>query len=154
MARPRVLHHEFFISLLQQVHPESRKAWQALVDVARGATPAGRLGKRLLLIRNKVFFHYDQKAIFAGYAEHFLGPRKQDDRAYVSRGQSMRATRFFFADGAVTGYLSAVMGSETAGALADEIADIIVSINHGLMLIVGQFIQRRGYSFRQEATPR
>jgi hypothetical protein len=152
-ANDDVLRHDFFVSLLRQVHPKSREAWAALVDVAHGATPTDTLGKHLLLIRNKVFFHYDPKAIFAGYTEHFLGSKKQDDRAYLSRGESMRATRFFFADAAATGYLSSVMGSETAGALTEEIAEVIVSINHGLMLIVGRFIQRRGYSFRREAEP-
>lgn len=152
-ANDEVLHHDFFVSLLQQVHPKSREAWQALVDVARGATPAHKLGKRLLLIRNKVFFHYDPKAIFAGYTEHFLGPREKDDRAYLSRGLSMRTTRFFFADAAATGYLSSVLGSKTAEALTDDLMEIVDSINQGLMLIVGRFIQRRGYSFRAEAEP-
>lgn len=145
-----VLDHPSFASLLQHVHPQSRAAWRALVDVARGAPPKDTFGKRLLLIRNKVFFHYDTRAIFIGYTQHFLGPQKQDDRAYVSRGSSMRATRFFFADAAVTGYLRSVLGSQTAGELSEDIGDVIDSINHGLMLILGHFIQRRGHAFRRE----
>ena len=150
-ANDEVLHHDFFVSLLQQVQPKSREAWKALVDVARGATPTDTFGKRLLLIRNKLFFHYDPKAIFIGYTEHFHGPRRHDERAYLSRGQSMRATRFFFADAAATGYLNSVMGSETVDALAQDLEEVVDSINYGLMLIVGRFIQRRGYSFRTEA---
>lgn len=146
-----VLHDAFFDALVNKyLHPKSRTAWLALVEVAFDATPTDKLGKQLLLLRNKVFFHYDSKAIFAGYTQHFLGPEKQDNRAYLSRGDSMRATRFFFADAAATGYLRAIVGSETAGELTKELGDVIETINYGLMMIVGTFIQRRGYAFRQE----
>ncbi len=146
-----VLRHDVFVSLVQRLHPRSREAWAALVAVASDATPTDKLGKRLLLLRNKVFFHYDAKAIFSGYAQHFLGPAKQDDRAYVSRGASMRATRFFFADAAATGYVRSVVGPDDTGELMEELGDIVERINYGLMMIVGTFIQRRGYSFRVEA---
>jgi len=33
----------------------------------------------------------------------------------------------------------------------EELGDIVESINYGLMMLVGTFIERRGYSFRQEA---
>jgi hypothetical protein len=146
-----VLRHPFFTSLVQHLHPVSREAWSLLVNVARGATPTDPLGKKLLLLRNKVFFHYDAKALSTGYVEHFLGPHKLDDRAYVSRGNSMRATRFFFADAAATGYIKHLVGEQTADTLTLELAETIDRINHGLMLIVGMFIQRRGYSFRLES---
>jgi hypothetical protein len=152
-ANDDVLRDDFFLSVVRQLHPNSRKAWAALVDVARGATPTDKLGQRLLLIRNKVFFHYDPKAIFVGYTEHFLGPKKRDDRAYLSRGVSMRTTRFFFADAAADGYLDSVMGSERAGALMGETAEVVGRINASLFLMVGKFIQRRGYAFRREAEP-
>ena len=146
-----VLRHDVFVSLVQHLPSPSREAWVALVNVASDATPTDKLGRRLLRLRNKVLSHYDPKAIFTGYTEHFLGPEKRDDRAYVSRGASMRATRFFFADAAATGYLRSVVGSEDTTTLMEELAEIIDRINYGLMMIVGTFIQRRGYSFRQEA---
>jgi hypothetical protein len=144
-----LLSHSFFASVLQQLPSASREAWAALVTVASEAVPTDPLGKRLLLLRNKVFFHYDQKAIFSGYAQHFLGSTKRDERAYVSRGDSMRTTRFYFADAAATGYLNVLMGAEQAEALKAELAEIIGQVNHGLMMIVRTFIQRRG-SFRAE----
>jgi hypothetical protein len=146
-----LLRHDFFVSLMQQLHPVSRKAWLALVNVACDATPTDQLGKRLLLLRNKVFFHYDPKAIFQGYTQHFLGTTKRDDRAYLSRGDSMRATRFYFADAAAEGYLHFLVGPEKAEELKKELGEIIGQVNHGLMMIVGSYIQRRGYSFRAEA---
>jgi hypothetical protein len=145
------LRHPFFVSLVQHLHPVSRERWLALVSVARDAAPTDKLGKRLLLLRNKVLFHYDAKAIFTGYTQHFLSPAKRDDRGYVSRGISMRSTRFFFADAAATGYLRSVVGSENTDELTEHLGEVIDQINHGLMMIVGLFIQRRGYSFRPES---
>lgn len=148
-----LLYHDFFMSVLHQLHPVSREAWEALVNVACDASPTDRLGKRLLLLRNKIFFHYDPKAIFQGYTEHFLATTKADDRAYLSRGDSMRATRFYFADAAATGYVRFLVGPEQHDELMEHMGEIIDQVNHGLMMLVGAYIQRRGYPFRPEAEP-
>lgn len=145
-----ILEHAFFLSVVRRLPRSSRDAWHTLVDVARGAMPKDKLGKQLLLIRNKVFFHYDVKAIFTGYRQHFFDGR-HDDRAYVSRGQTMQATRFFFADAAALGYLRHVTGSEAAEEVTQDLANIVDSINNGLLTIVVHFIQARGFAFRQEA---
>jgi hypothetical protein len=148
-----LLNHRFFVAVLQQLHRVSREAWQALVDVAFEATPKDQLGKRLLLLRNKVFFHYDPQAISQGYAQYFLSTTKRDDRAYLSRGGSMRSTRFYFADAAAEGYLHALVGHEQVEELKEDLGDIIDRVNNGLMMIIGNFIQRRRYSFRTEVEP-
>jgi hypothetical protein len=148
-----LLDHKFFLSVVKQLSPTGREAWVALVNVAVDAVPTDPLGKRLLLLRNKVFFHYDPKAIFQGYTQHFLGTTRRDDRAYLSRGDSMRKTRFYFADAAATGYLRFVVGPEQVDELMMNVAEIIDQVNHGLMTIVGTYIQRRGYSYRAESEP-
>ena len=149
-ANEDVLSNEFFVDLVRHLSPKSRDAWQALVSVAQGATPTSKLGKQLLLIRNKASFHYDGKAIFTGYARHFLSAKPNDDRGYVSRGASMRTTRFYFADAAGSAYFRSVAGSEETETLQTELEEIVDRTNYGLMMIVGAFIQRRGFSFRQE----
>ena len=149
----KLLDHSFFLAVLKQLHPRSREAWRALVDVALEATPKNRLGKRLLLLRNKVLFHYDPKALSQGYIQHFLVTAKRDNRAYLSRGDSMRSTRFYFADAAAEGYLHSLVGYEQSEELKMELGDIIDRVNNGLMMIVGSYIQRRGYSFRSETEP-
>jgi hypothetical protein len=146
----QILEHDFFAALVRRLPRPSRRAWTTLVEVARGATPTDELGKRLLLIRHKVFFHYDLKAIFRGYSRYFLDAGRVDSRAYVSRGGSMRATRFFFADAAAEGYIHHVSGTAALAEVAEDLAEIVDSINNGLMTIVGRFIQARGFAFRQE----
>jgi len=81
-----ILRDAFFCSVVRNLPSRSRKAWEALIDAAHEATPKDDLGKQLHRLRNKVTFHYDPKAMFIGYAAHFLGERKRDERAFVSRG--------------------------------------------------------------------
>lgn len=148
-----ILNDPFFISLLRQLHPKSRRAWQALANVACDAAPTDQLTKKLSRLRHKILSHYDPSEIFRGYRQHFLGPTRRDDRAYVSRGDTMRATRFYFADAAGTGYLDLLVGSDQADELKSEIGDVIDQINHGVMMIVRAFIQQRGGQFRRESEP-
>jgi len=47
-------------------------------------------------------------------------------------------------------YFRSVAGSEETETLQTELEEIVDRTNYGLMMIVGAFIQRRGFSFRQE----
>lgn len=146
-----VIQHPFLESVTKQLSPPAREAWNAVVSVASGATPADPLGKSLLLLRNKVSSHYDPKAIIAGYKHHFLGTEKIDDRGFISRGANMKGTRFYFADAAATSYLRSIVGGTQAEELMMTVADLLRSVNHALMGTVGAFIQKRGYAYRAVA---
>lgn len=145
-----VLHQPFLREVLKQLSPEIRRAWDALVAVASGGTPSDSLGRRLLLIRNKASFHYDPNAILTGYKHHFLGSTPLDERAFISRGRNMRENRFYFADAAATGYLAAIAGSSESDVMRKDVAELLRTVNHALLYIVGAFIQRRGYAYRAE----
>ena len=141
--------HPFMQSVIQQLPRPAREGWDAVTAVALGATPADPLGKRLLLLRNKVASHYDPNAIFVGYKHHFLSGDKQDDRAFISRGNSMKSTRFYFADAAATGYLRSIVGkAESQELLMMDVAELLSPVNHALMSIVETFVQRHGYAYR------
>ena len=145
-----VLRNDFFRSVVRHLPTPSRESWEALVGVALEGTPKDGLGKQLHRLRNKVTFHYDPAALFIGYAEHFFGERKQDERAFVSRGRNMRATRFFFADAAATGYVRSVDGSEAAEELQDDLEEVVNKVNSGLMMLVRTFVEQRGFPYRRE----
>jgi hypothetical protein len=145
-----VLQNPFFKSVVRQIDPCARKAWETIVAVALGNTPSDTLGKRLLLVRNKLSFHYDGKAIFIGYTHHFIEAEHLDERAFISRGNSMKATRFYFADAAALGYLRSITGRENIDMLITEIADMLDPLNHSLTALVNSYIQRRGFPFRSE----
>jgi hypothetical protein len=109
---PVVIQHPFLESVVRQLPRPAREDWNAVIAVACGARPTDSLGKSLLLIRNKVSSHYDPKAIAAGYKHHFIEAERQDDQAFVSRGNRMKETRFYFADAAATGYLRSIVGKD------------------------------------------
>lgn len=144
------LQEPFLREVLKQLASDSRRAWDAVVTVASGGTPSDSLGRRLLLLRNKASFHYDPKAIFSGYSHHFLSATPLDDRAFISRGKNMQENRFYFADAAATGYLSAIMGRSESDEMRMDVAELLRTVNHALLYIVDAFIQRRGYPYRVE----
>lgn len=144
------IEHPFLESVLKQLPRPAREAWNAVVTVASGATPADPLGKSLLLIRHKVSSHYDPRAIVAGYRHHFFGAGKLDDRAFISRGNSMKNTRFYFADAAATGYLKSIVGKRQSEEVMMNVLELVRPVNLALKGIVESFIQRRGYAYRAE----
>jgi hypothetical protein len=143
-----LLNHEFLIKVVKQLHPTSRKSWNSLIAAASDATPKDDFGHLLLRIRNKMVFHYDSKEIFRGFKKHFLVPTRSQDRAYISRGRSMSATRFYFADAAVQGYFREMVGKDELRQLSIKILDVVDSLNFALLGLVGQFIQQRGFAYR------
>jgi hypothetical protein len=99
------------------------------------------------MLRHKVAAHYDPKAIAAGFRHHFA-VEKHDDRAFVSRGETMRGTRLYFADAATTGYFQTLLGTGTSDEGLREVADLVAAVNVALMGFVDAFVQRRGYGYR------
>jgi len=140
-----LLDHPFFVRVIKHVHGQSRTSWKSLVSVADGATPKDDLGRFLLLIRNKVVFHYDAKGIYRGYRQQFIDPGHPQQKAYISRGLSMSATRFYFADAAVVGYFQGIEGPN----FSQKVLEIIHSLNFALIGIVDRFIQGRGFAYRE-----
>jgi hypothetical protein len=143
-----LLDHPFLSKVIKQLHPNSRSAWQSLVNVAIDATPKDDLGRVLLLTRNKVVFHYDPNVICRGFRRQFLGDSRSQDRAIISRGLSMNASRFYFADAAVEGYFREMVGENEVGKLSLKVHEIVESLNFALLGLVDRFIQQRGFAYR------
>ena len=143
-----VLNHDFLLKVVKQLHPTSRKGWKSLIAAASGATPRDDFGRMLLRIRNQMVFHYDLKGIFGGFKTHFLLPTRLQDRAFISRGLSMSASRFIFADAAVEGYFGEIVGKGEIGQLSMKVHDVVDSLNFALLGLVDQFIQQRGFAYR------
>jgi hypothetical protein len=142
--------HDFFREVVKTLPSGVRQDWQEVVKVALGESSKDKkLGKLLLRIRNNISFHYDTKAVQAGFNNHFIVQRL-DERAYVSRGNSMRGSRFYFADAVVEGLLSGLTGSHSVD-LATQFGKLLDGVSYALILIVCWFIQKRGFGFRPES---
>ncbi|HEU4501767.1 MAG TPA: hypothetical protein VFR82_08960 [Nitrospira sp.] len=141
--------HPIFADVLKALPKDKRKEWFDVVGIALGKSSAdSRLEKLLLRIRNNVSFHYDAKALYGGFRHHFL-VHQPEERAYVSRGNTVQSTRFYFADAAVDGLLNEISGTNGPD-LAASFEKLIDGVYQPVMLIISGFIQKRGCAFRQE----
>lgn len=133
---------------ISKLSATARTNWEELVSVARGNASTSTFGQTLHSVRNKISFHYDPKAIARGYEWHFVSGQRRDDRAYISRGTSMRETRFFFADAASHGYVKAKLQTEIIEDFVNATRLLTTQVNRATEEIVIKFIQERGYAFR------
>ncbi len=147
-ANEVVLRDDYLRSVVNQLPASARASWNTLVEVALGATPSDRLGRSLLLARNKIAYHYDAEQILRGYKEHFCGPNKRDEWAHVSRGPNMARSRFYFADAAVQGYIHNVASVGSWQELTSDISSMLHTLNFALRGIVERFVQKRAGCYR------
>ncbi len=143
-----VLQEPVMKSTLRKMSPKGRLSWDRLVGASHGKKPSDPLAKSIMLARHQVAFHYDAGQIARGYKAHFTGDKKEDDRAYLSRGTCMRASRFYFADAAVQGFLRNVATSGEWDELVEKSHEIFENLNQALMDFIATFILERGGSFR------
>src|SRR5262245_27540099 len=66
----QILKHPFFNSVIQKLSKQERESWDALASAALQKQPRSSLSKFLLIIRNKVSFHYDPKELYRGFRHH------------------------------------------------------------------------------------
>jgi hypothetical protein len=144
------VNHAFMRDVVKMLPTDHRGSWKEIVRIGLGqsSTDGNKLGKLLLKIRNNVSFHYDPKAIHKGFKNHFM-TEQMDVRCYISRGDSIQSSRFYFADASVDGLLRE-LAREQAGNLALAFQKLLDTVCDPLILIVGAFIQKRGFAFRSE----
>jgi len=136
-----------FSGLIRKLSPRARSAWKAIVSIALQKSTDHPMGKFLLFIRNKVAFHYDPKEISRGYSVAFPSD-EADVIPYISRGNSMPETRFYFADKAVQEYFLAGVDQRTAAEFMSGRSQIFDDVNIALYEIITKFVNDRGYSWR------
>lgn len=97
-----VLREPAFEKVLKAIGRSSADDWNSLVSSATEEKAKGSLEESLVFLRNKVAFHYDAARIGSGFRRYF---EKPGEKAYVSRGSTVRSTRFYFADAARQRYM-------------------------------------------------
>ncbi len=137
------------IQIVERLSREAREAWEALVNIANGIDVDPRFTSIILMIRHKVSFHYDSKAIQRGFTRHFCGDERSDDYAYISRGRNMGETRYYFADAAAYGFLRTLANDTELTQLESSLHDFGVLISAALLPLISRFIQFRKCPFRQ-----
>lgn len=147
-ANKATIKHPFFVSVIKLLPRTVRDSWDALVNASLQKPTSSPLNEVLLMIRNKVSFHYDPKELYRGYRWHFFKSADSTDLAFVSRGTSMKGSRFYFADAAADGYFQSQAENKDSTELLNRLADITADLNQTIMQIVERFIQKRGYAYK------
>ena len=127
---------------------KARESWGAVSELALGGTPKDSFGAFLARIRSKVLSHYDAEEILQGYQQFFKDPTTQ--KPYISPGDTMASTRFYFSDAAAQGYLEFLLG-QNAVEFMDQVNNTMGKLNEALMILVHRFIQKRGFTYSDAA---
>ena len=142
-----ILNTPYFTELKRKLSRNAREAWGAVLSIAFERSTKHPLGKLLLFVRNKVAFHYDPKEVARGYALVFL--QSNSDRIpFISRGNSMPETRFYFADAAVEKYLLSASDETTVRDFVSGGSPLFNDVNLALYEIITKFVNDRGFGWR------
>ena len=144
----KVIEDPFFDEVVRQIDKLGKESWQSLVNISQGKKDAHRIAKTLLMIRNKISFHYDPKEISKGYKKYFLDASTKK-KAYISRGDAIGQERYYFADAASQKYFNSLINDIGLGRFQDDIIVVMDKIAPALSQIIKMFIQKRGYGWRR-----
>lgn len=147
-AHDHIIDSVEFQRIYSQLDKRSKKSWDRICAASKEKRTTGSIGKALLLCRNKVGFHYDAGQISRGYKNRFL---VSDDKGppVLSRGNSMRARRFYFADAAIEKYISELAESPEIEKVFLGTGQLIEDINRALYDVITYFINLRGFGYRE-----
>ena len=149
----KVIEHPFFKSIISKLAIGEQEAWASLVDSSFKKQNSTDIGKYLLHIRNQVVFHYEPKAIYKGYKQFFTTgntSNKGTERAFMSRGTNMAATRYYFADAAINGCFSAYNKENSDTDIFSDSVMLIDKLNFTIMDILDKYLARRCCAIRGE----
>lgn len=133
---------------VKRMNSEAREAWHAIVAAALSRTSDSDLAKVLAIVRNKVVFHYGSEEILKGYEIRF-SRLDAESRPFVSRGTTMRSSRFYFADAAADAYFRKQIDAPGLGEEFGPRSHLMRAVSTALWSIVLSFVERRGYPLRQ-----
>jgi len=145
-AHSGVIDSPEFQSLLTGLPKHSREAWdkvrrnaQDKDDETRGKTDEELI---LVKIRGGLAFHYSENLIQQSYVKFFAKSTElYHDKAMVSDGGTMEATRFYFADAAMEEGLRS-QSSRSIAELSAFISELGKQVNLALKLIVMAYIKK------------
>ncbi len=144
----KVLEDDFLNSIIKSIPNKFREHWLTIVDTSFEKYSNNKLSNALMIIRNKVAFHYDSKVILNGY-KYFFEKDETKDKAFISRGRNMPESRFYFADAAAQGCIQITYGSKDTSFFNSSIGETLQKINLALWHLINNFITRRGFAFRE-----
>lgn len=141
-----ILSEPAFVVTVRNLPNEIRAEWESITAVAENRDAKGSLAEALRFVRDKVGFHYDRKELLRGYEAHFSEDPTRP--AFISRGESLQSSRFYFADAAAQAYFRVQLAAHDPSHYFSWGSPLIRAVNRALHEIVIAFIQRRS-AFRE-----
>lgn len=138
----KVIESAPFQRILRKLSSGGRAAWASLFSVAINKPSKDELAQALVIIRNKIAFHYDPRELGRGYAAAFVNQANKR-QPLISRGSSLIETRFYFADAAAHTYFVARSQASAADDFFHGTSEFLQTINRALHEIVTRFINSR-----------
>jgi len=130
-----------FEALLKKMLPKYRSEWKQLVQYAiEGTTKNSLLGKALSKTRSKIVNHYDMGELKKGYTRKFF---EQSFTPYISQGNSMSKTRFYFADAAAQEYYHSQIEGIGQEKFFSDLNTIWFSMNSCISGLIRVFIRTK-----------
>lgn len=143
-----VLDKPLFKKILNHIKIKNREYWNSLVGFARGDSDT-ELKEILIRIRSNIAFHYNQPKELANGYKFFMNNEKIPKdfrRVYVSIGNDLFKSRFYFADAAVQGSIDKLKVDYNID-MFKEVNKIIHEVNVALFYIVERFCQIKGKAY-------
>lgn len=131
-----------FKSLIKKLSVEEKKSWSAIQTVAYEKKPDDPLSKALIIIRNKVAFHYDASQIGNSYKSAFLQPSEYG-KPLLSRGPTMCERRFYYADAITQKYIKDKSTQQIVADYFDGKGKLLEDVNQALYALITKFINSR-----------
>lgn len=162
-----ILENEFMKQVLKNLRKENREYWNDLVKLSKGDKKVNKLRDVVAIIRNNIIFHYAPEQLnqmIDAYKAFFIDnikkySKKHVEYAYVSRGGSMRYSRYFFADAMAEAYIELQIKRDRVKyknqtfssnkEFFDKLNDSFTAINQCLQNIVNLFFQKRKWGGQQ-----
>jgi len=138
-----------FTAVIGRCPAAQRRYWNDIVEVSKGGVSdeSNDVRELLVKIRNNAGYHYFQvSALGEGYRHFISRDQRSRRRAYVSRGGSMKESRYYFADAAAQGIWEMWEGER----MSDAIGKMVEATNGFLIYLMTAFAAIRGFAWRSE----
>jgi len=121
---------------LERMPRHARDAWMEVTALANRKKGRRPVADYLWKVRDRISHHFDGKVLLSGYAHFFKGSQPGSDALYLSTGNSMEETRFYFADAAAINADKALRESIAW----DDVQDFMNQVNLALRFIVEELM--------------
>lgn len=143
-----VVEDQFIADVVMQMDKKGKQSWHTLVNISQGNDDPHRIAKTLMMIRNKISFHYDPKEISKGYRRYYCDSTERK-KAYISRGDKLIKERYYFADAASQNYFYSRHDNIGQEKFINILIDVMECIAPALSQVITRFIQKRGFAWQQ-----